>query len=85
MSTASFSRGAVAVHSQAMNYAIIIEKAKDGTFSAYIPDLPGCVATGDSPGQVRQLISEAVQLHIESLRAHGEPVPSATTNYAADP
>jgi predicted RNase H-like HicB family nuclease len=62
-----------------MDYAIIIEKAADGTFSAYLPDLPGCIATGDSPDEVRQLIAEAVKLHIESLRAHGEVVPPATT------
>ena len=62
-----------------MDYAIIIEKAEDGTFSAYIPDLPGCIATGDTPEEVRQLITEAVKLHLESLRAHGEPVPPPTT------
>jgi predicted RNase H-like HicB family nuclease len=65
-----------------MDYLVIIEKADDGTFSAYLPDLPGCVATGDSAEEVRKLIDEAVSLHIESLREHGEPVPppSATTH-----
>jgi predicted RNase H-like HicB family nuclease len=62
-----------------MDYAIIIERAEDGTFSAYIPDLPGCVATGATRDEVTQLIGEAVKLHLESLRAHGEPVPPATT------
>lgn len=65
-----------------MNYVLIIEKAQDGSYSAYVPDLPGCVACGDTPDEVRRLIREAVPLHIESLRNHGEPVPapSATTD-----
>jgi predicted RNase H-like HicB family nuclease len=58
-----------------MDYVTVIEKAGDGSFSAYVPDLPGCVTCGDSVDEVRQLIEEAVSLHIESLRKHGEPVP----------
>ena len=58
-----------------MKYAYIIEKAPDGSYSAYVPDLPGCTTCGDSLDEVRQLIAEAVKLHIESLREHGEPVP----------
>lgn len=58
-----------------MNYVVVIEKASDGSFSAYVPDLPGCVSCGDTEEEARQLIEEAVSLHIESLRAHGEPVP----------
>lgn len=58
-----------------MEYLVVIEKAPDGSFSAYVPDLPGCVACGDTPEEVTRLISEAVQLHTESLRTHGEPVP----------
>lgn len=65
-----------------MNYVIVIETAADGRYSAYVPDLPGCVACGDTPDEVRRLIQEAVQLHIESLSNHGEavPAPSATTD-----
>jgi predicted RNase H-like HicB family nuclease len=65
-----------------MDYVVVIEKAADGSYSAYLPDLPGCVATGDSVEEVQQLIAEAVNLHIESLREHGErvPVPSALTH-----
>jgi len=59
-----------------MDYVVVIEPAADGSYSAYVPDLPGCVACGDSPDEVRQLISEAVKLHIDSLRQHGESVPS---------
>jgi predicted RNase H-like HicB family nuclease len=61
-----------------MDYVVVIEKAADGSFSAYIPDLPGCVACGDTADEARQLIAEAVALHIESLREHGEPVPPPT-------
>jgi predicted RNase H-like HicB family nuclease len=65
-----------------MKYVAVIEKAADGSFSAYVPDLPGCVTCGDSVDEVRRLIEEAVNLHIESLRSHGEPVPppAATTH-----
>lgn len=61
-----------------MDYVVVIEKAADGSYSAYVPDLPGCVSCGDSPEEVRRLIEEAVALHIESLRRHGEPVPRPT-------
>jgi predicted RNase H-like HicB family nuclease len=58
-----------------MDYIVVIEKAADDSFSAYVPDLPGCVSCGDSQEEVEGGIAEAVLLHIESLRAHGEPVP----------
>jgi predicted RNase H-like HicB family nuclease len=61
-----------------MKYVAVIEKAADGSFSAYVPDLPGCVTCGDSVDEARRLIEEAVSLHIESLRNHGEPVPPPT-------
>ena len=63
-----------------MEYVTVIEKAADGSFSAYVPDLPGCVACGDSQEEVRRLIEEAVSLHIDSLRNHGEPVPSPSAS-----
>lgn len=58
-----------------MDYVAVIEKAEDGSYSAYVPDLPGCVTCGDTLDEVRRLIEDAVGLHIESLRQHGEPVP----------
>ena len=58
-----------------MEYAVVIEQAQDGSYSAYVPDLPGCVACGDTLKEVRKLIREAVKLHVASLREHGEPVP----------
>ena len=65
-----------------MDYVVVIEKSGDGSYSAYVPDLPGCVTSGDSVDEVRALIEEAVMLHIDSLRSHGEvvPVPAATVH-----
>jgi len=59
-------------------YAIVIEDAGKN-FSAYVPDLPGCVSTGRSIEEVTAQIQEAIALHIESLREHGEEVPPPTT------
>lgn len=60
------------------SYTVLIERG-DGAYSAYLPDLPGCVATGTSIDEVDQLIREAVALHVESLRTHGESLPAPTT------
>ncbi len=62
-----------------MDYVVVIEQAGDGSFSAYVPDLPGCVTSGDSVNEVRVLIAEAVALHLDSLRSHGETVPTPAT------
>lgn len=62
-----------------MEYAVIIEKANDGSFSAYVPDLPGCTSCGDTIEELRSNIAEAIKLHIESLREHGEHVPHPTS------
>ena len=56
-------------------YLVIIEGSED-SYSAFVPDLPGCVAAGDSPEEVERLIRDAIALHVESLRAQGEPVPA---------
>lgn len=59
-------------------YAIVIEDG--GTnFSAYVPDLPGCVATGGSVEEVTENIRTAITLHIASLQEHGEEVPAPTS------
>ena len=65
-----------------MDYVVVIEKAEDGSYSAYVPGLPGCVSCGDSLDEVRGLIAEAVRLHVDSLRSYGEdvPRPSATVH-----
>ena len=62
-----------------MDYVVVFEKAEDGSFSAYVPDLPGCVTSGDSAEEVRRLIEEAVTLHLDSMRRHGETVPAPAT------
>ena len=62
-------------------YAIVIEQAGEN-FSAYVPDLPGCITTGDSLDQVTIHIQEAIALHLESLREHGEDVPPPTSRAA---
>jgi predicted RNase H-like HicB family nuclease len=58
-----------------MRYVYIIEQADDGSFSAYVPDLPGCTTSGDTADEVRQNIRDAVDSYIDSLREHNEPVP----------
>ena len=60
--------------SQAMRYAIVIEKS-EGNLSAYVPDLPGCVATGASIEEVEQSIREAIEFHLDGLRDEGLPIP----------
>ena len=54
-----------------MRYAIVIEKA-EGNFSAYVPDLPGCVATGAT---VEEVESEAIEFHLNVMREDGTPIP----------
>jgi len=55
-------------------YAIVIEKA-ESNFAAYVPDLPGCVATGATAEETERLLREAIELHVEGMREDGEPVP----------
>jgi len=74
--------GAAAVTGQAAAagpaYAVVIEQA-DGNWSAYVPDLPGCVSTGATPTEVIANIREAIELHIEGMIEDGEPVPPPRT------
>jgi len=62
-------------------YTIVIEKA-DANYSAYCPDLPGCVATGATAEEATERIREAIQFHIEGLRAEGLDVPPPATRAA---
>jgi len=55
-------------------YVVIVEEG-DTSIGAYVPDLPGCIAVGESREEVLGLIREAIELHLESLRDNGEPVP----------
>ena len=64
-----------------MQYSVVIEKTDNG-YSAYAPDLPGCIAAGDSQVEVEELIREAIIMHLESLQEHGDPVPEPQTSVA---
>jgi predicted RNase H-like HicB family nuclease len=57
-----------------MRYAVVIEKA-DGNYSAYVPDLPGCVATGQTREELSTNIREAIRFHLDGLREDGLPIP----------
>lgn len=61
-----------------MEYLVVVEKGKT-SFGAYVPDLPGCVAAGESRREVRKLIREGIRLHIQAMRQAGEPVPAPTS------
>ena len=65
-----------------MRYAVVIEKAK-GNYSAYVPDLPGCVATGETVAAVEAEIREAIRFHIDGLKEDGIeiPAPSSIAEY----
>ena len=57
-----------------MQYLVIIEKSENG-FGAYVPDLPGCIAAGETREEVISLIQEAIEFHIDGLKRSGDPVP----------
>jgi predicted RNase H-like HicB family nuclease len=61
-----------------MRYAIVIEKAANN-YSAYVPDLPGCVSTGKDREEVERNITEAIRFHIDGLQEDGLPVPPPTS------
>ncbi len=61
-----------------MRYAVVIESA-GGNFSAYVPDLPGCVATGSTLQETETEIREAITFHLEGLRADNLPIPEASS------
>lgn len=62
-----------------MKYAIVIEKA-ESNFSAYVPDLPGCVATGDTIEEVESQIREAIEFHLDGMREDGEAIPPPSSH-----
>lgn len=59
-------------------FVVLIEKTDNG-YSGYVPDLPGCVAAGDSKSEVRALLGQAIEWHIEALLAKGESLPELST------
>ena len=61
-----------------MKYTVVIEKAPNN-YAAYVPDLPGCVATAATRDEVLREIRGAIEFHLEGMREDGEPVPQPTT------
>jgi len=61
-----------------MKYAVVIEQA-GSNFSAYVPDLPGCIATGATVKEVENGIREAIRFHIDGMKQDGLPVPSPSS------
>ncbi len=61
-----------------MQYALVIEKSSTG-YGAYVPDLPGCVAVAETEAEVRELIREAIEFHLDGMRESGEPIPEPAT------
>ena len=62
-----------------MQYAVVIEQGQ-GSFGAFVPDLPGCVAVGETESEARDLIREAIEFHLEGMREDGEQVPSPSAH-----
>ena len=58
-----------------MEYLVVVEKG-ESSYGAHVPDLPGCVAVAETRREVRKLIREAIELHIEALREAGDTVPA---------
>jgi predicted RNase H-like HicB family nuclease len=61
-----------------LRYMVVIERG-DTSWGAHVPDLPGCIAVGENRDEVRRLIREAIELHIEGLKQDGLPVPAPTS------
>lgn len=60
-------------------YAVIIERVPNSNYCASVPDLPGCVSTGDSLEEVRRNIREAIEFHLDGMREDGDPIPEPAT------
>lgn len=65
-----------------MRYAVVIEQGKRN-FSAYVPDLPGCIATGKTVEDVKTKMAQAIEWHLEALAEEGQAIPVAHTIHAA--
>ncbi len=62
-----------------MRYRVLIEQDEDGVFVAEVPALPGCISEGHTRAEVVENVKEAISAYLESLVAHGEPIPPAIT------
>ena len=65
-----------------MQYAIVIEKVPGSNYSAYVPDLPGCIATAETVEEINRLMREGIAFHLEGMREDGLPIPEPTTQVA---
>lgn len=61
-----------------MRYGVIFEQTDTG-YSAYVPDLPGCIAAGDTIDETAQLMREAIEMHLEAITEDGLPIPTPST------
>ena len=62
-----------------MKYLVVVEQGPT-SYGAYVPDLPGCVAVGETREEVTALIHDAIELHIEGLKADGQPIPRPSSS-----
>jgi predicted RNase H-like HicB family nuclease len=62
-----------------MRYLVVVEKGPT-SYGAYVPDLPGCVAAGETKDEALSLIREAIELHLEDLKGAGQPIPTPTSS-----
>ena len=62
---------------EATSYVYVVERAEDGSYWAYLPDLPGCTTTADSPDEIEAKLKEAVDLYLSYYRDRGQPAPPA--------
>jgi predicted RNase H-like HicB family nuclease len=62
-----------------MKYLVVVEQGPT-SYGAYVPDLPGCVAVGETREEVTALIHDAIELHIEGLKADGQPIPQPSSS-----
>jgi predicted RNase H-like HicB family nuclease/predicted RNA binding protein YcfA (HicA-like mRNA interferase family) len=74
----SILKQAISSSEERMRYAVVIEKAENN-YSAYVPDLPGCIATGTTIEEAEQLIREAIEFHLTGLREDGVPIPQPSS------
>ncbi len=62
-------------------FAVIVERVPNSSYCAFVPDLPGCVSTGDTLDEVRRNIREAIEFHLEGMLEDGDPIPEPTPNH----